>query len=95
MHDDSFANAIYIKDVQWHNVVCSVLQVRKRMLRYLSWSTVKCFQGNGIHTTSYVLQAPKVAVVCILLNSYLTSIVELFNLHCVLSDYHFTYTFCS
>lgn len=33
------------------------------MLRYLSWSSVKCFQGNGIHTTSYVLQAPKVAVV--------------------------------
>lgn len=33
------------------------------MLRYLSWSSIKCFQGSGIHTTSYVLQAPKVAVV--------------------------------
>jgi hypothetical protein len=95
MHDVRFVNAIYIKEVKWHSVVCSVFQVRKRMLRYLSWSSVKCFQGNGIHTTSYVLQAPKVAVVCIVFNSDLTSIVELFNLHCVMSEYRFTNAFYS
>ena len=67
----------YFNEVQWYSVVCYVFQVHRRMLRYFSRSSVKCFQGNGIHTTSYVLQAPKVAVVCIAFNSYLTSIVEL------------------
>jgi hypothetical protein len=78
MHAVSFTNAIYKgKFTGTEYGLCHMFQVHRRMLRCMLLSSVKCFQGNGMHTTSYSLQAPKVAVVCIPFDLRHTSVVEL------------------
>jgi hypothetical protein len=76
--DISFANGLWWGKINYH--LC-VFQVHRIMLRYLSISLVKCYQGNVVRTASYSSQAPKVAVVCIAFITffkwYFARIVEL------------------
>jgi hypothetical protein len=66
------------------NVLFCMFQIHKTMLRCLSITSVKCFQGKVVQTASYSSHGPKVAVVCITFFKWLFPHPSLPPLHLIL-----------